>query len=197
LSGGKELNSRRIQAIETRNRLFECAHKLLREHDFKNITIRDICKDAGVSIGTFYLYFPSKLDVYYQTYEIADRYFEERVAPKLTQSAVKERIAAFFDNYATYNAAEAGLRLTRLLYNSDNKYFNRNNNYGIVKVLNDLISEGIANGELKRAHDAEKIAKRMMIAARGLVYHWCLSDGKYDLNAEMNEYINMILNAIQ
>ena len=67
--------ARSEQAHQTRQRLFDAAYALLQVVPFENITIRNIVELAGVSTGTFYLYFPSKLDVYYETYVIADKYF--------------------------------------------------------------------------------------------------------------------------
>jgi AcrR family transcriptional regulator len=192
----EELTTRQLQALETRNRLFNCAHKLLRQKEYKDITIREIVTAAGVSIGTFYLYFPSKLDVYYQTFVIADDYFENVVKHNLTQPTANERILAFFDHYAGYNANEAGIRLAKLLYNSDNPYFNRNNDFGIVSVLTRLIADGIQSGELKTASDAKTISRYMMIAARGVVYDWCATNGNYDLKTDMRTYMSFLIRAI-
>jgi len=192
----REPGARQLQAMETRNRLFDCAHELLRSKDFKDITIRDIVRAAGVSTGTFYLYFHSKLDVYYQTYAIADRYFSDVVAPLLDQPTAKERIIAFFDHYAAYNVQQSGLRLAKVLYNSDNRYFNRASDNGMVAILTSVIADGIASGELDAKGTPRELARYLMIAARGVCYDWCSLDGSYDLNAEMRKFIGFFLHAL-
>lgn len=192
----KKSISRKEKANQTRTRLFRCAHDLLREKDFDDITIREIVEAAGVSTGTFYLYFSSKLDVYYQTYEIADKYFEEEVAPTLTQPQAKARILAFFDCYATYNTQVSGLRLTKLLYNSDNKYFNRQSDSGMMSILCNLVEKGMDSDELSSTQSVTEIADTLMVAVRGLVYHWCSCDGKYDLNQRMEKFVSFLLKGL-
>lgn len=95
---------RQLQAEQTKDKLFEAAVSLLAEKDFEQITIRDIVAKAHVSIGTFYNYYSTKMEVFYETYRVADHYFSEVVAPALTQGTVYERILAFFDYYAHYNS---------------------------------------------------------------------------------------------
>ena len=91
---------RQLQAEQTKDKLFEAAVSLLAEKDFEQITILDIVAKAHVSIGTFYNYYSTKMEVFYETYRVADHYFSEVVAPALTQGTVYERILAFFDYYA-------------------------------------------------------------------------------------------------
>ena len=75
---------RQLQAEQTKDKLFEAAVSLLAEKDFEQITIRDIVAKAHVSIGTFYNYYSTKMEVFYETYRVADHYFSEVVAPALT-----------------------------------------------------------------------------------------------------------------
>ena len=98
-----EKGKRQLQAEQTKDKLFYAADALLAEKDYEDITIRDIISKADVSIGTFYHYFKTKLDVFYETYRVADHYFAEVVAPQLTQPTVREQILTFFDYYAHYS----------------------------------------------------------------------------------------------
>ena len=66
---------RQLQAEQTKDKLFEAAVSLLAEKDFEQITIRDIVAKAHVSIGTFYNYYSTKMEVFYETYRVADHYF--------------------------------------------------------------------------------------------------------------------------
>jgi AcrR family transcriptional regulator len=193
---GKKLTSRQVQASQTKSKLFDCAHELLKEKAFNDISVRDIAEKAGVSVGAFYLYFPSKLDVFYQTYAIADQFFEREVVPKIASGKAKERIFAFFGVYAEYNSEVSGLRLAKILYNSDNKYFNRNSKTGMLPILSSIIEDGMSNGEIKSSYSHEKLAQYMMIAARGCVYHWCSVDGDFLLKDEMLEIIGLMLEAL-
>ena len=146
---------RQLQAEQTKDKLFEAAVSLLAEKDFEQITIRDIVAKAHVSIGTFYNYYSTKMEVFYETYRVADHYFSEVVAPALTQGTVYERILAFFDYYAHYNSDLTDMKMTRLLYNTDNPFFNRDPHQGMVGVLIELLREGLEQGELAGGDSAD------------------------------------------
>jgi AcrR family transcriptional regulator len=45
---------------EKRTQLFLCAKKLFAEKGFKDTNVADVTRMAGVSVGTFYNYYPSK-----------------------------------------------------------------------------------------------------------------------------------------
>lgn len=192
-SGEKNKNKRQLQAEQTRLLIFNAAMRLLRQMDFEEITVRDIVREANVSIGSFYNYFKTKLDVFYETYQIADVYFETKVRPKLTQRSAKKRILYFFHEYAHYSADISGLSLTRVLYNSDNTFFHRETGTGMLPILTDLIRHGQESGELTTGKSAAKTASFLMTCVRGIVYDWCISGGAYDLDKRVTEYLPMLL----
>ena len=188
-------NRRQIQAEQTKDRLFEAAISLLAAKDFEQITIREIVAAAQVSIGTFYKYYSTKMEVFYETYRIADQYFSETVAPSLLQPSAHERILAFFDAYAYYNGDMTDMKMTKLLYNPDNPFFNRSTDSGMLTTLISVIQYGLDRGELVGSDSAEEIAEYLMISIRGLVYNWCTKDGSYDLTAATRKFILRLLKA--
>ena len=46
------------------NKLLEAAESLFTNNGFHDTSISDICKQAGSAVGTFYIYFESKTDIY-------------------------------------------------------------------------------------------------------------------------------------
>lgn len=46
------------------NKLLDAAEELFTTHGFHGTSISDICKKAGTAVGTFYIYFETKTDVY-------------------------------------------------------------------------------------------------------------------------------------
>ena len=51
------------QRLETREKIREAAARLARQSELKNITIRGVAKEAGVSVGTIYKYFEDIYDL--------------------------------------------------------------------------------------------------------------------------------------
>jgi len=193
----EEVKTRRqLQAEQTKLKLFNTAVELLAEREFDSITIRDIVDRANVSIGTFYNYYSTKLEVFYETYQVADRYFNETVAPLLTQPSCRERVLFFFERYAHYNSELTDRRMTRLLYSPDNPWFNRPQEGSLVGVLARTLQGGLDSGELDgRGDSAQAIADLFMISIRGLTYHWCTTGFAYDLTGATLQFAQRLLRA--
>ena len=186
---------RRQQAEETKRHIFHTALRLLEEREFEAIKVRDIVRAADVSVGTFYHYYGTKLDVFYETYQIADEYFDQQVRPALTQPTARERLLCFFDEYARYSSELTNLSLTKVLYNSNNRCFNRSSDRGMFPVLLEQVRLGVDGGEFPAAESPEDIAQFLMVAVRGLVYHWCTREGDYPLRPAMARYVSRLLDA--
>lgn len=95
-----ELGEEKLQKIVA------AAEKKFIEKNFYNTSIIDICKEAGVAVGTFYIYFDDKLSVYrllvqMYRYEIQDAIAEALADVKGRREIEKQGIKAFI-NYA-YN----------------------------------------------------------------------------------------------
>ena len=71
----KEMRRRPNQTEKTRRKIVEAIHVSMKEADLSDITIRSVCKKAGVSIGTFYLYFSCKEAALLYGYRQADEQF--------------------------------------------------------------------------------------------------------------------------
>jgi AcrR family transcriptional regulator len=73
------------------NRLVECAEKLFAKHGFYATSISDICKEAKTAVGTFYIYFDTKTDIY--------RFLMERYKKDIKHH-ISENIGALSDRYS-------------------------------------------------------------------------------------------------
>lgn len=193
----KDKTSRQLQAEKTKLHLFNCALELLDTQGFETITVRDIVKRANVSVGCFYSYYTSKLDVYYETYALADEYFETTVFPAVEALSFEEAIYLYFDYYAAYSSEITGLALSKVLYNSRNTCFERKRETGMTRVLTHIIRQGLAEGCIISGDSAEQICHFLMIAVRGLMYNWCTHDGDYDVRKAMREYVSRLLMAFR
>ena len=186
-------NKRQLQAESTKRQIFEAALRLLEQKEFETITVRDIVREAEVSIGSFYHSYASKLDVFYETYQVADEYFDTEVRRRLTQPTAKARILCFFEEYAFYNCKKTAFPLLKVLYNPNNAYFHRSRNYGMQPMLVELVQQALLSGEFKSTLSAERIAEYLMVCSRGVVYDWCLAAGEYSLTERLMEYVQMLL----
>lgn len=190
----KKQTNRQLRSEHTKLNLFNTAVGLLAEKPFEEITIRDIVAKAGVSVGTFYNYYNTKMDVFYQAYSVADRYFADTVAPQLRSESARERMFLFFEYYARYSSEISGLKLTRLLYSVDNPHFMRNAPNGMIETLVKILQYGLSTGEfITRGDTVSEMAEFFMISMRGVVYNWCTAGGNYDLSSMISRFTNRAL----
>lgn len=188
-----EKTKRQVQAEETKTKLFQAAMRLLEKEGFDSITIRDIVREANVSIGTFYNYYETKRDVFCQTYQIADAYFQDEVYPELMQLPVEDRLPYFFDAYTDYNCMVTPLALTKIIYHPDNKNFHRRNDYGMIPILIELVDQVKEAAIFHTEEPSEEISQFFMVCLRGVVYDWCTCDGSYDLKEAIRQYSRKLM----
>ena len=187
----KPVSSRKQQALETKTRIYQTALSLMEKKNYQSITIEEISKSAGVSVGAFYHYFKSKNDIFFEIYQEADRYFEEYVAMELKAAPGQLRILEYFAHYAAY-CQRVGLDTVKSLYNPDNKLFIRYDRF-MLQLLKQVVNEAQTEQLLTVDLSAQQITEYLLIAARGVVCDWCLHDGLYDLSDMMQQYITRLL----
>jgi AcrR family transcriptional regulator len=66
------------EGAATKRRLFETAIGLMARKGYESTTLRDVAKEAGVSVGLLYRYFPSKRAVIVALYEELSAEYAER-----------------------------------------------------------------------------------------------------------------------
>ncbi|HEY3425143.1 MAG TPA: TetR/AcrR family transcriptional regulator [Negativicutes bacterium] len=184
----QRLTNRQIQAINTKNKIYQVAIHLLEKKGYENITIGEICNDAGVSVGSFYKYFESKNDILTEIYKRADDYFYNEVIHSLTSTHTLDQIIEYFDYYAKYNEA-VGVDTMRQLYNAaNNKMFVKKGRY-MQTLLQEIIEKGQDKKEISEEMTIEQITEYLFITARGIIYDWCLHDGQYNLTNAMHKFM--------
>ncbi len=174
----------------TKENIVQTTFKLMQERGFTDTTIRDICDNAGVSVGTFYRYFPRKEDVFADIFGFADEFFLNTVYAELSGNTVLERIIDYFKYYARLNS-NTGFETMKILFNSDNTWFIKAR--PMQDVLIELIKSGQRKGELSLNTSAEDIAYFLFILVRGCCYTWCALNGTYDLEKQLTDYISWAL----
>ena len=187
----QELTNRQMQALTTKNKIYNIAVELLEKNGYENIKIEDICKKAKVSVGSFYNYFESKSDILNEIFNRADNYFEFEVIHNIKSTNSLEKIVEFFTYYADYNEI-VGIDAMKQLYKFNNKLFIAEGRY-MQSSLEDIISKGQSKSEISKNMTVDEISKYLFIAARGIAYDWCLHDGEYDIKEFMHNYFKQLV----
>ena len=126
-----------------------------------------------------------------EIYQVADEYFLQKVAPNIKEGTFEQNIRKYFCYYAQYNI-DRGIEFVKNLYNVHNTMFIKKGRH-MQLILLELIAEAQSAGKIIQDISAEEIVDYLFIAARGIVYDWCLHDGSYDLGEFMDGYFARLI----
>ncbi|SFM00128.1 TetR/AcrR family transcriptional regulator [Pelosinus propionicus] len=185
-----KLTSRAKQALETKNRIYECGVNLIGKHGFDQITVEQIASEAGVSVGTYYYYFESKFELFKEMFKRADEYFLNKIADNLESSTAPEKIVEFFEKYADFTY-ETEIEIVKKIYISDNKMFITENR-PMQAILQSIIEKGQASGEFSKSMSSIELTNMLFLVGRGVIFDWCLRDGTINLKETMKKVIGIV-----
>ena len=94
------------RAIKTREKLMQALERLLRQHEFENISVQDIAKEAGVAVGSVYSHFKDKNAFL----EALLEYWREQVESQLMALEAEDRTESFRAIGSLYEALEIAVR---------------------------------------------------------------------------------------
>lgn len=189
-----KMTNRAKQAIASKNKIYKCGVSLIRKYGFDAVTIEQIAKKAGVSVGTYYYYFDSKMDLFKEIFNKADQYFLTEVEGHLTAKSCKDQIIEFFDRYADYTLSD-GVEMVKKLYTSENKMFVLEGR-AMQNVLKNILKAGQTNNEISNNKTPEEQTRMLFTVARGVIFEWCLYDGEMNLRDEMKFIITIMVNGL-
>jgi len=189
----KKVTSRQIQAQKTKLRIYNASIDLFDKQGFENTTIEDISKKAGVSVGAFYHYFPSKSDIYYEMFERIDEYYRSTVEKLLCKEDFYENIILFFQYYARYNAGR-GIDSIKQLYATQTSLFLDKDRH-LYMLLARILKQGEEKDQITKEMEISEIDDLLCVTSRGLIYDWVLHGGTYDLEEKFLKYM-MILRPV-
>lgn len=190
----KELTKRQLQAQNTKDLIYKTAIEMMEQKGFQNLKVEEICKAAGVSVGSFYNCFKTKYEILDEVFDQLDIHIMEVAPHKLHEGNAVERIINFFEIYADYNIWR-GLEFTKHLYGVQNNLFKKKGRK-LQTVLQTIIAEGQESGELNKSMTPEEAVEYLFVAVRGTVYNWCLHEGEYDLREYMIQFVKRLLCAL-
>ena len=83
----KKLTSRALQAKETKKRIISSGKKLIQSEGFDHVSVNEISKNAGITVGTFYYYFNSKDELLYEMMPKMKDYFKSKEAQQMKEES--------------------------------------------------------------------------------------------------------------
>ncbi|MBN2625236.1 MAG: TetR/AcrR family transcriptional regulator [Spirochaetales bacterium] len=189
----KKKTKRTLQAEATKEKIIDATMELMEKKGLSEMTIQDIHRKAGISVGTFYHYYSTKEDVFFELYRKADEYFETEVVPFLEKDPLTtvEKVVLFFRYYALFNEAH-DVEFSKQLYSTKNKMFISEKRF-MISLLQSIIADGQESGEIDDSWTSDVITNYLFIFSRGLIFDWCLHDGDYQLSDTIVTDITLLM----
>jgi len=193
-ASGRQRRRLRTPNPEMRRRILEAADSLIHELGFPSLRIEQIVERAGLSIGTFYLYFESKDDMFINLVLENTGVLQGRIEAALqTAGTVRQRLDRVLDTYLDFvkehergflyyqNAGHVDTTVGPLSLWACNQ---------CASVLQPLLEEGIANGEIIKS-DPTLLAQAMAGLTQHIAGYWLQHQKSYSLN-QVKEFLNCL-----
>lgn len=193
--------TREIQAQQTKKNIWEAAISLIREVGYNQVTIEDITKAAGVSKGTFYLYFETKDAVLAEQFAELDRHYCNTIK-SLPAAPVDQQLLYFIEQMCVYCQNVCGLNIMKTLYMNQISTELRvqllnNRQRPFFTIMTNFVFCGRISGLFRKDIDEEKLVIMLIRSVHGLIYDWCLYDSEFDLIEECKTYMKCTLEMIK
>ena len=177
---------RRVKGHETERRILDAAQKLMREQGFAAVSVRDICREAGVTTGAFYHHFDSKEALLDRGYIEMDDYIRRHMQEAAPASGLA-RLEQVFTAYAAYMEEENGELTARFFQNllsSPNRAAFAPDRFIHTAVCR-YIQQAMDEGELTAALPAGEVAAFCIRHFRGIAVDWAFHQYAYSLSGLM------------
>lgn len=183
---------RKQQALDTKNKIYESVRILLKNNLMEDIKIEDICKEANVSVGTFYNYFKNKDDILKVGIEKFDAYFEEEVKNIKTDNPyykLENSIHLYLNAIDNRGYYHIGLLLKFEISSEDeNIIYNR----ALYKYIQNNIILCVKNNVLNG--DPNEITNEIYRLLKGTIFQWVIDKGRFNIIHEGKNISNIVLN---
>lgn len=180
------------QAEKTKEQISKVIEELLVSRDIKSVSVKEICKKAQVSVGTFYLYFESKEQALLYNYHMADALFDE-ISLDDTKSPITN-LNIIFEEYI--NMIDFNLiNNTRQIYMAHIIYFDDyffSWDRALTSIVLKLIEEGQEKKLIMNEYTSKEISIKILRFVRGILYDLIIRTKLIDLGTWKQESVEDI-----
>ena len=182
---------------ETKEKIFQAAKRILQKKGYEELSIKNICEEAGVSNGSFYHHFKTKDDLL--SYYIED---QPKIDPDLLElpdnvEGVKAGIIQVYMNYVKY-CRELGVEFMSEYYDTKNQALNAairmERPYPIITVQK-YVEKAEQAGVVSLNVSIEEFTTDIRMIVIGNVFEWCVKHGEADVEGNMSRSLGKYLDA--
>lgn len=185
----------------TRKQITEAAIRLFKEKGYEKTSVTDICKEAGITKGTFYYHFPNKDEITFEFYDlIYEDFYDELIKIMMIPNA-KEQLWKIYE-FTIDRTIELTPQVLYAFIMSDiqngfdffTPYHNASLNTSSSKNIRlqiEIVKKGQAVGEIKKG-DPKMMVRTYVSALVGIAIAWGRSNGSFDEKGELKKAFEII-----
>lgn len=165
----KKLNLRQLQHKATLEAIRSAVDKMVDSVGFDAMTIRDICKEVDITVGTFYHYFSSKNELLKDRYIRSNEHFQTYYEENLASLDELEALRLFFDHYFEYSGTRVYQLYKRFMQVRIDEYekWSETDPDRIRGLILEIIISGQKKGSIRNDRSAEDMAEFINILLQG------------------------------
>ena len=202
---GEKINKRKLQAADTRNKIYRIARELFLKHGVENVSVDSIVEAAGISKGTFYVHFDTKdalasilINDYVSEVDSEYKLFFEEI---ISNNSAKEIMLLLVGKIAEVIDNKIGYENMRILYkthitNTIDVSSSISYKRDIYRMFSSIIEKGISNGEFKSDLPTDVLSNHFILAMRGITYEWCVRYPEIGLKEQFLLHYKILLSGI-
>ena len=185
-----------------REEILKAAEKIFAQNGFYNSTVAEIAKESEFAIGTLYQFFTNKEELYYtMMIEKFDLLYEmlqsevskhSRCLDKL--GCVVEVVLSFIEQHVDFFKIFTW-ELNVLNSNMNNQLKDQliRKHFAYIKLISDIITEGIREGLLKEGH-ADDLSTALVGMMNIFSFNWIYNQQQDALREKAPTIVNLFLN---
>lgn len=193
-----ELSKQQRKSKETKERIFQAAKRILQKSGYEELSIKNICEEAGVSNGSFYHHFKTKDDLLSYYIEDQPSIDPDRLELPKNKEDAKETIIHVYLNYVKY-CKELGVEFMAGYYTPHNQALNptirTERPYPIVTVQH-YLERALEANAIQLNLKIEEITTDIRMIVIGNVFEWAMRNGYADFEGNMRRSLSHYLDSI-
>lgn len=182
--------TRAQKSLETREKIMDAGRKLLAKYGYEQLTIRNICSEAGVTNGTFYHFFKNK-DELMASYLHVEDWADEVEDPENLGEYILHGYLKLTDLYQ-----ELGIEFTSGYYSAKNQAFNiytRGTGAYISDYYRPRLYRARDLGYVRDDVSVDRIVADIIAIFIGCVFQWCVVFGSTDIKMDVRRMLSSYL----
>lgn len=168
------------KGINTEKKIFEVAIKLINLNGYENITIKDICKEANIGVGTFYHHFKSKQELIIEYVKMESKEIIEYNNSLNNDKSTYDNLISLISYQLDYFDKKGKKFVNNIYIVALSQGLNETGfyNYSLFRIIKEYVNLLLQENIFTRNYTVDFISNLIISQIFGLSIFWISSDEK-------------------